>query len=168
MKKIIVLLVVCLSAIMFSGCLLPNDDLIAHKNLKQYKLDVKNSIDRVLNEKLTYEHTTFKQMLVKYDNEAEKIYNNKDNLTQNDLEKLNLMSGTISLYPEAICEEFKPLIDKYNLGVVPGAECDIYLYDNFIVKYNIENAKDFKKLLELQRTIYQKINKYENELLNIQ
>ena len=55
----------------------------------------------------------------------------------------------------------KPVIDKYDLGIEPGSESDIFLYKYYIEKYGIKYAKELKELLQLKENTFTKIYFYQ-------
>ncbi|MEE3349907.1 MAG: hypothetical protein VZR09_07695 [Candidatus Gastranaerophilaceae bacterium] len=140
--------------------------IIPNNELEQYKIDMNNALQHILYDKITYEKNTLMQMLIDFDKESTKIYKkylkNKTNKEQNKIyiQKLKEMQGTISLYPEAIIEELKNVINKYDLNLTPGAECDILVYKYYIEKYNIALAQEFKTLLTIKQFVYLNINNY--------
>lgn len=137
---------------------------------KQFKKDMNKAIKHVLYDNITYENNTFKQLLLDYEKEADKIYqkylSNPNNQTQNVnlYKELHKMNATISLYPEAIFDEISWVVDKYKLNLVAGSQIDIYIHKNYIEKYNIKLAKEFKELLKLKISVYNKIQKYEYQM----
>ena len=140
--------------------------IIPDKDVKQYKIDINNNLQHILHDKITYDNKTLMQMLINFDKDSTQIYKkylkNKNNKKQNIIyiQKLEEMRGTISLYPEVITEELKNIINKYDLNLVPGAECDILIYKYYIKKYNIAIAQEFKTLLITKQIVFFKINNY--------
>ena len=140
--------------------IIPDNDRI------QYKTDMNRALKHILKDKITYNNKTLKQMLLDFDRDATNIYKkhlkNKNNTSQNKkfLQKLNEWQGTISLYPNVIAEELKYVIDKYDLNLVPGSECDILIYKYYIEKYDIALALEFKTLLIIKQTVYSTISNY--------
>ena len=133
---------------------------------KQFIKDMNKALKHVLYDNITYKNCTLKQLLLDYENKADKIYQEylftPNNLAQNKklLNELHKMSGTISLYPDAIFDEISWVIDKYELNLVAGSEIDTYIYKNYVEKYNVKLAKEFKELLKLKISVYNKIQKY--------
>lgn len=133
---------------------------------KDFQLNMKKGLKHILNNKITYNHKTLKQMLLDFNSQSDLIYqkylNNPQDKVQNKLfiEQLKEMNGTISLYPDTIIEQMQPYIEKYNLGLEPGAESDIFLYKYYIEKYHIKYSNKLKELLKLKEYVYFKINIY--------
>lgn len=135
--------------------------------ITNYQIDMANALKHTLKNKITYNNKTLKQMLLDFNKESDNIYQqylkNKNNKEQNKiyLKKLEEMNGTISLYPNVIIEEIQPVIDKYDLGIEPGSESDIFLYKYYIEKYGIKYAKELKELLQLKENTFTKIYFYQ-------
>lgn len=133
--------------------------------INNYQMDMDNALKHILYDKITYNHKTLEQMLLDFDQKADSIYQKyleNPNKEQNRIfiEQLKEMNGTISLYPDTIIEQIQPYIEKYKLGLEPGAESDIFLYKYYIEKYHLRYSKDFKKLLNLKEYVYTKIDMY--------
>lgn len=134
--------------------------------IEDFRLDMSNGINHILNDKITYNHKTLKQMLLDFNKKSDSIYqeylHNPQNKEQNKLfiEQLREMNGTISLYPDTIVEQIQPYIVKYNLGLKPSAESDTFLYKYYIEKYQVNNSDKLKELLKLKEYVYTKINIY--------
>ena len=115
---------------------------------------------------------TLKQMLLDFNKKSDNIYQqflkNENDKEQNKvyIEKLEEMNGTISLYPNVIIEEVKPVIDKYCLDIEPGSESDIFLYKYNIKKYQVKYSKELKELLQLKEYIFTKIYLYQLKISN--
>lgn len=139
---------------------------IPEELLIDYRLDMNKALEHILNDKITYNGKTLRQMLLDFNNKSDIIYekyltNNKNkSLNKIYIEQLNEMNGTISLYPDTIIEEMQSIINKYNLNIEPGSEADTFLYKYYIKKYQIEYSKDIKELLELKEYTFTKINIY--------
>ncbi len=135
--------------------------------ITNYQIDMANALKHTLKNKITYNNKTLKQMLLDFNKESDNIYQqylkNKNNKEQNKIYLKNLeeMNGTISLYPNVIIEEIQPVIDKYDLGIEPGSESDIFLYKYYIEKYGIKYAKELKELLQLKENTFTKIYFYQ-------
>lgn len=137
------------------------------KNLiENYCIDMNNGLKHILYGKITYNHQTLKQMLLDFNENSDLIYqkylNDPKNYEQNKIfiEQLKNMSGLISLYPDTIIEQIQPYIVKYDLGIEPGSENDIFLYKYYIEKYPIKYSNELKELLKLKEYVYTKINIY--------
>lgn len=146
---------------------------ISPDQIDQYKTDVDSSLKKILYQKQTYNNKTYKQMLLDFKKESKKIYDkylkDKNNINQNKIfiEQLNEMEGIISLYPNAIIEQLQPIIDKYQLDIVPGSDADIILYKYYIKTYSLKYSQEFKNLLELKEQTYASIHKYILEISNM-
>lgn len=140
--------------------------------ITNFRLNANATLKHILYDKITYDHKTLIQMLSCFNKESDAIYlkylNNPQNYEQNKLyaEQLRQINGTISLYPDTIIEQFQPIIEKYDLRLVPGSENDIFLYKYYIKKYNIKYSNEFKKLLELKEYVYLKTDIYISEIFN--
>lgn len=134
--------------------------------IKDFQSNMNKGLKHILNDKITYNHKTIKQMLLDFDTQSYLIYqkylNTPYDKMQNKLlvEQLKEMNGTISLYPNTIIEQIQPYIEKYNLELKPGAESDIFLYKYYIEKYHIKYSNELKELLKLKEYVYNKINIY--------
>lgn len=115
--------------------------------ITNYQIDMANALKHALNNKITYNNKTLKQMLLDFNKESDNIYQqylkNENDKEQNKIYLKNLeeMNGTISLYSNVIIEELQPVIDKYCLGIEPGSESDIFLYKYYIEKYQVNFIK---------------------------
>lgn len=162
MKKIITLFFIIVTSVL--SCL------ASMKQQNEFRSDMENMIKHILNDKVTYEHTTFKDMLDKLNTEADYIYNlylsDKNNVRKNKVyaERLDEISGIISLYPNAICEELQGVIDKYNIGIIPSTECDAEIYEKYIKNKKINNAKEFKALIDYHESSFNRIYEYQTEI----
>ena len=140
-------------------------------NQAQFYSDMEKVIEHILNDKVTFEHTTYRQMLDDLNLEADNTYNlylsDKSNPSKNKIyyERLNKINGIIDMYPESMCEDMKDVIDKYNMGIIPNPECDFQIYEKFIKNSKISNALEFKKLIDYRESSFQKIINYESEIL---
>jgi len=139
---------------------------IPDNDVKQYQTDMNFSLQHILHDKITYNKRTLMQLLLDFDRESSNIYKkylkNSTNKNQNKIyvQRLEKMRGTISLYPNAVVEGLKDVIDKYDLNIVPGAECDTLVYKYYIEKYDIVLAQELKTLLIIKQIVYSKINNY--------
>lgn len=140
----------------------------AEKRL-MYEQDMNNALNKVLYDKITYNKKTLKNMLIDFNNKTYHISQQPlaDRIRNKDkyIKQLDTMFGTISLFPEAICEELQPVINKYDLGIIPGAECDKYLCSNYIKGCNIENYAEFEELIKLKETVSKNINTTRSNLI---
>ena len=140
--------------------------------ITNYQIDMAKALKHVLNDKITYNNMTLKQMLLDFNKKSDNIYQqflkNENDKEQNKvyIEKLEEMNGTISLYPNVIIEEVKPVIDKYCLDIEPGSESDIFLYKYYIEKYQVKYSKELKELLQLKEYIFTKIYLYQLKISN--
>lgn len=140
--------------------------------VNNYQIDMNKALKHILYDKITYNHKTLNQMLLDFNQKADYIY--KKYLENSDkkqnkifIEQLKEMNGIISLYPDTIIEQIQPYIEKYELGLEPGAESDIFLYKYYIEKYNLKYSKDFKNLLKLKEYVYTKIDIYQLFLIKL-
>lgn len=134
--------------------------------IENFQLDMNKGLKHILYDKITYNHKTLKQMLLEFNKKSDSIYqeylSNHKNNEKNKIfiEQLKEMNGTISLYPNTIIEQIHPYIEKYDLGLEPGAESDIFLYKYYIEKYQIKYSKEIKEFLKLKEYVFTKINIY--------
>ena len=144
-------------------------DFISADKRPMYEQDMNNALNKILYDKITYNKKTLKEMLIDFNNQA--YYISKKPLSikiknqDKYIKQLDTMFGTISLFPDTICEELQPVINKYNLGIVPGSECDKYLCSNFIKGCNIENYSEFEKLIKLKEIVSENINTTRSNLI---
>lgn len=140
--------------------------------ITNYQIDMAEALKHVLNDKITYNNMTLKQMLLDFNKKSDNIYQqylkNKNIKEQNKvyLKRLEDMNGTISLYPNVIIEELQPVIDKYCLGIEPGSESDIFLYKYYIEKYQVKYSKELKELIQLKEYTFTKIYLYQLKISN--
>lgn len=138
------------------------------QNKDSYKANLEKAINHILNDKITYRKNTLKKLLDEYNAEADSIYqsylSDKENYKIY-YKKLNEITGTISLYPDAICEELKPVFKKYDILIYPNTGCDSYIYENYIKEYDIKNSDELKELIDYHEASFQRIRKYEIDIL---
>ena len=160
MKKIILIFI--LSIITLSGNYsayakelsnkIDNTQVIKDKNLNSLILNKVRDLD-------TYEPVP-KYLQDRY------IKNIPENLITNyQIDMANALKHTLNnkftYNPNVIIEEIQPVIDKYDLGIEPGSESDIFLYKYYIEKYGIKYAKELKELLQLKENTFTKIYFYQ-------
>lgn len=140
--------------------------------ITNYQIDMAKALKHVLNDKITYNNMTLKQMLLDFNKKSDNIYQqylkdeNDEEQNKVYIKKLEEMNGTISLYPNVIIEEVQPVIDKYCLGIEPGSESDIFLYKYYIEKYQVKYSKELKELIQLKEYTFTKIYLYQLKISN--
>ena len=136
-------------------------------NQAQFCSDMEKVIEHILNDKVTFKHTTYRQMLDDLNLEADNIYKlylaDKSNYKIY-YERLNEISGTVSMYSDSICEDMKDTMGKYNIEINPSTECDIEIYNKYIKNSDIKNAKGLKDLIDYHEASFQRIYGYTEEI----
>ena len=121
---------------------------------KQYKADMTQAVNKILDGK-NIEGLTYREYFTKAYSDDVNWYNNIFLQNKNQMKrnyefntKVNFQLGEIN--DNLMTKSFdilKPVIDKYNLEICNNCNAEEYIYSNYLKKYRIPRAKEYKKFV---------------------
>lgn len=150
MKKLLLLTIITLLSAQYCFA----ESTIPKELRKQYKADMAQAINKILDGK-NIEGLTYREYFTKAYSDDVNWYNNvflknKNQMKRNYEFNTKVYSQLGEINENLMTKSFdilKPVIDKYNLELCNNCNAEEYIYINYLKKYRIPRAKEYKKFV---------------------